>query len=109
VSDTLVTNYVDRLGKKIAKSSKRPNLPYQFRVVDSHVINAFTVGGGRVYVNLGLIEQADSESELAGVLAHEIGHNVFQPIFKLWILKALSIRRHCAIFVPFQKQNTIKK
>lgn len=76
LDDTLVNSYVDRLGKKIAGLSKRPDLDYRFRVLNSNEINAFTIGGGRVYVYRGLIEQMDNESELAGVLAHEIGHNV---------------------------------
>lgn len=76
MEDTLVNNYVDRLGKKIAAFSKRPDLNYQFKVINSNEINAFTIGGGKVYVYRGLLEHMDNESELAGVLAHEIGHNV---------------------------------
>ncbi|MCI0404760.1 MAG: M48 family metalloprotease, partial [candidate division Zixibacteria bacterium] len=73
MDDTLVNNYVDRLGKKIAAFSKRTDLDYQFKVINSNEINAFTIGGGKVYVYRGLLEHVDNESELAGVLAHEIG------------------------------------
>lgn len=76
LEDTLVNNYVDRLGKKIAAFSKRSDLDYQFKVLNSSQINAFTIGGGKVYVYRGLLDQMDNESELAGVLGHEIGHNV---------------------------------
>lgn len=76
LNDTLVNNYLDRLGKKIAALSKRQDLNYSFKALNSNEINAFTIGGGKVYVYRGLIENVDNESELAGVIAHEIGHNV---------------------------------
>lgn len=76
LGDTLVANYVNALGQRIATASKRPELAYSFTVIDSRVVNAFTVGGGKVFVYRGLIEQMGDEAELAGVLAHEIGHVV---------------------------------
>lgn len=76
LSDPAVSAYVDSLGRALAQASKRPGIPYTFTVLDSRQVNAFTVGGGRVYVYRGLLEQMGSEGELAGVLAHEIGHNV---------------------------------
>jgi Zn-dependent protease with chaperone function len=76
LQDAAVDEYVSDLGHRVAASSKRPDLPYEFKVVNSGQVNAFTVGGGKVYVYRGLLEQMGSESELAGVLAHEIGHNV---------------------------------
>ncbi|MHB8078104.1 MAG: M48 family metallopeptidase [Candidatus Krumholzibacteriia bacterium] len=76
LSDTFVANYVDALGQRIARVSKRPDLAYSFTVIDTRQCNAFTPGGGKVFVNRGLIEQMGSEAELAGVLAHEIGHVV---------------------------------
>jgi Zn-dependent protease with chaperone function len=76
LDDSKVEQYVSDLGLRVAASSKRPDLPYEFKVVNSGQVNAFTVGGGKVYVYRGLLEQMGSESDLAGVLAHEIGHNV---------------------------------
>jgi len=76
LEDSLVEVYVNDLGHRMAASSKRPDLPYDFKVVNSGEVNAFTVGGGQVFVYRGLLEQMGSECELAGVLAHEIGHNV---------------------------------
>lgn len=76
LQDSVVEAFVNDLGTRLAASSKRPDLPYEFKVMDSGEVNAFTVGGGKVYVYRGLLEQMGSESELAGVLAHEIGHNV---------------------------------
>ena len=76
LQDSVIETYVNDLGSRLAASSKRPDLPYEFKVLNSGQVNAFTVGGGRVYVYRGLLEQMGSESELAGVIAHEIGHNV---------------------------------
>jgi len=76
LQDSVVANYVDGLGQRLAASSKRPEIGYEFTVLNSGEVNAFTVGGGKVFVYRGLLEQMGSESEIAGVLAHEIGHNV---------------------------------
>jgi hypothetical protein len=76
LTDSEVNSYLNDLGGRIAQASKRPDLPYRFFVIDGKEMNAFTPGGGNVYVYRGLLEQLGSESELAGVLAHEIGHNV---------------------------------
>ncbi len=64
-----------RVGKKVAAASERPDLPYEFRVIDSKDFNAFALPGGFIYVNRGLLEGV-SESELAAVLAHEVAHVV---------------------------------
>jgi len=69
-----ITRYVDEIGQRLAKQSKRPNLRYTFQVVNGRDINAFATMGGFVYVNSGLIAAADNEAQLASVMAHEIGH-----------------------------------
>lgn len=66
--------YVNDIGQELARSSHRPNLPWTFTIVDSSAINAFALPGGYVYVTRGLLAYLDDESELAGVLGHEIGH-----------------------------------
>jgi hypothetical protein len=76
LEDGAVSDYIDRLGQALAASSGRPDVTYIFKVVDSPEINAFALPGGFIYVHRGLIEAADDESELAGVLGHEIGHVV---------------------------------
>jgi predicted Zn-dependent protease len=76
IEDPFVVAYVDSLGQELARVSKRNHIPYTFHVVDTDDVNAFAVPGGYLYVNRGLIEAADSEAELAGVLGHEIGHVV---------------------------------
>lgn len=69
-----IGNYINGLGKKMAKLSHRPNLNWEFKVLDSPVINAFAVPGGFIYVTRGILAYFNSEAELAGVLGHEIGH-----------------------------------
>jgi len=76
LDDQQVDDYVDRLGQALVARSGRSNLTYAFTVVDSPEINAFALPGGFIYVHRGLIEAAENESELAGVLSHEIGHVV---------------------------------
>ncbi|MGQ0561887.1 MAG: M48 family metalloprotease, partial [Gemmatimonadota bacterium] len=73
VNDAQVVSYINRLGDQLARAGGR-GLNYTFYVVNSDVVNAFAVPGGYVYINRGLMERSGSMSEVAGVLAHEIGH-----------------------------------
>jgi len=73
VQDDAVLRYVNLLGNQIARQGQR-QLQYTFYVVNTDAVNAFAIPGGFIYVNRGLIERTRSLSELAGVLAHEIGH-----------------------------------
>ena len=68
LTDELVTSYVSELGRVLASQSERSSLEYTFKVVDSSEINAFALPGGFIYLNRGLIEAADNEAEVAGVL-----------------------------------------
>lgn len=72
--DEELQRYVQDLGLKLARTSERPNLPWQFRVVDDPVVNAFALPGGFIYVTRGILSHLNSEAELVGVLGHEIGH-----------------------------------
>ena len=72
----IVEKYINDLGQRLVRFSKRRNISYRFKVVNDPSINAFAIPGGYCYVNLGLIQLAETESELAGVMAHEIGHVV---------------------------------
>lgn len=69
-----VADYVSTVGAKIAANTERKDVQYKFYVIDSPIVNAFAVPGGYIYVSRGLLELANSEAELAGVLAHEVGH-----------------------------------
>jgi predicted Zn-dependent protease len=72
--DSDLTAYIDGLGQRIAKGSHRPHLSFEFKILDSPVINAFAVPGGYVYMSRGILTYFNSEAELAGVIGHEIGH-----------------------------------
>jgi len=76
VQDRSVNEYVNSVGQRLARSSGRPNIPWRFYVVDDKAINAFATLGGRVYVHTGLLAATQSESQLASVVGHEIGHIV---------------------------------
>jgi len=66
--------YVTSVGKKLAAVSEVPNLPYKFTILNDEKVNAFALPGGYVYITRGLLALAENEAEMAGVLAHEIGH-----------------------------------
>lgn len=72
--DARLQAYVNDVGQRAAKASHRPELTYTFTVLDSEEINAFTTGGGYVYITRGIMNYLNSEAELAAVLGHEIGH-----------------------------------
>jgi predicted Zn-dependent protease len=69
-----LADYVSTVGAKIAVNTERKDVQYKFHVIDSPIVNAFAIPGGYVYVSRGLLALANSEAELAGVLAHEVGH-----------------------------------
>lgn len=73
-----VAAYIDSLGKQLAARAPGERYPYQFKVVNDKAINAFALPGGFVYINRGAIEAADNEAQIAGVMAHEIGHVVLR-------------------------------
>lgn len=73
IEDPMVTEYVNRVGQNVVLHSDA-KIPFTIKVIDSDEVNAFALPGGFFFVNKGLILAADSESELAGVMAHEIAH-----------------------------------
>jgi beta-barrel assembly-enhancing protease len=73
INDPVVSEYINRLGQNLVRNSDS-QVPFTIKVIDSDDINAFALPGGFFYVNSGLILAADEEAELAGVMAHEIGH-----------------------------------
>ena len=72
--DATLQAFINEKGKEMAAISHRPNLNYQFRIVDSDILNAFAVPGGYVYFTRGIMAHFNNEAEFAGVLGHEIGH-----------------------------------
>jgi predicted Zn-dependent protease len=73
-NDPALQQYVSSVGMKMAKASERPNLPWEFHVVNDASVNAFALPGGFIYVTRGLLTAINDEAELATVVGHEIGH-----------------------------------
>jgi beta-barrel assembly-enhancing protease len=73
IDDPVVVEYVNRVGQNLVRNSDA-RVPFTIKVIDSDEVNAFALPGGFFYVNSGLILRAQEESELAGVMAHEISH-----------------------------------
>jgi predicted Zn-dependent protease len=72
--DEKLQRFIDQKGEAMAAISHRPDLPFEFKIVDSPVVNAFAVPGGYVYFTRGIMAHFNNEAEFAGVLGHEIGH-----------------------------------
>jgi len=101
VEDPLVQKRVEDIGKKIAGVCDRKEIDYHFKVLDDDEVNAVSLPGGFVYVNKGLVEKTASDDELAGVLAHEVGHIVARhSIKKLQALQGYSILRILVAVAP---------
>jgi len=74
VSDADVRSYVRNIGARLAKAAPGPRYPYSFTVANYREINAFALPGGPIWINRGVLQSATNESQVAGVLAHEIAH-----------------------------------
>jgi len=83
VQDAKLQQYVNRVGRWIASQSERPDLDWHFGVIESNDLNAFAAPGGYIFVTKGLYRLLQSESELAGVLAHEVGHVIKKHHLKI--------------------------
>ena len=73
-NDAELQRYVSDVGMRLARASERPNLPWSFTVVDEPAVNAFALPGGKIYLTRGILAFLHDETQLAGVLGHEIGH-----------------------------------
>src|ERR1051326_1025605 len=73
IDDPVIAEYVNRVGQNIVRNSDA-KVPFTIKVLDTEEVNAFALPGGFFFVNTGLILKAESEAELAGVMAHEIAH-----------------------------------
>lgn len=76
VADDELQRYVNSVGVWLTQQSERPNLPWRFAVIEGEAPNAFAVPGGYVFISRGMLALAETESELAGILGHEISHVV---------------------------------
>jgi predicted Zn-dependent protease len=82
IRDPLILGYVERLGRSLVTAAGPQPLSYRFAVVSDPNLNAFAVPGGYVYVNTGTVVAAADMSELAGVMAHEVGHVALRHVAK---------------------------
>ncbi len=83
VKDKALQKYVNQVGRWVANQSERPDLAWHFGVIDSPDLNAFAAPGGYIFVTKGLYKLLKNEAELAGVLAHEVGHVVRKHHYKV--------------------------
>lgn len=97
VRDESLQRYVNRVGLWVAMQSERPGLPWRFGVIESEDINAFAAPGGYIFLTKGLYRRLNNEAELAGVLAHEVGHVIRKHHLKL-LQKSQAIAAVGALF-----------
>ena len=93
VNNDQINRYLSGIVSALAAKSQRPGLPYSIKLINSHVPNAYSLPGGFLYINRGLIELITSEDELAATLSHEIGHVVARHVVNQLLLTfaALSV------------------
>jgi len=74
VSDPYIDEYVQAVGNRVAVKQRDPDWPFEFHALNSNVINAFALPGGKVFITMGLLRSMGNEAQLAAVLGHECGH-----------------------------------
>jgi predicted Zn-dependent protease len=79
-----LTRYVNMVGATVAAQSERQAVPYRFAILDSNSINAFSTPGGFIFITRGALALCEDESELAGVLGHEVGHVSGRHVLKIF-------------------------
>jgi predicted Zn-dependent protease len=107
VADARMQRYVNHVGRWLAAQTERPDLPWQFGVLDAPQVNAFAVPGGTIFVTRGLLERMRSEAELAGVLAHEIAHVLQKHHLKAMQKNAKASLAGEALSMALQDQNSL--
>lgn len=99
VEDKEVNEYVNSIGQKLANAAGRSDFKYEFYVILDDKLNAFALPGGKVFVNAGAIEKANSEAELAGLLGHELAHAILSHSFQL--ISEGSLTANLTQFIPY--------
>lgn len=74
IDDPTLQNYINSVGQKVAKKSHMPNLNFHFTAVNDDSVNAMALPGGYIFITKGMLEQLDTEAQLAAILAHEVTH-----------------------------------
>ena len=83
ISDPAIADYISTLGGRLATTVEKPDFPFSFRVIEDPTVNAFNIGGGHIYLHSGLLKMADTEGQVASVLAHEMGHQIHRHVAKM--------------------------
>ncbi|MBW4651502.1 MAG: M48 family metalloprotease [Kaiparowitsia implicata GSE-PSE-MK54-09C] len=99
VEDETVNAYVSHMGDRLARLTGRDNFEYEFFVINDNRLNAFALPGGKIFINTGAILSANSEAELAGLMAHELAHTVLSHGFQL-VLEA-NLNSNVFQFLPY--------
>ncbi|NJL38914.1 MAG: M48 family metalloprotease [Leptolyngbyaceae cyanobacterium RM2_2_4] len=99
VEDEAVVAYVNELGQRLAEVSGRDDFEYEFYVIEDETLNAFALPGGKIFINAGAILEANSEAELAGLLAHELSHAVLSHGFQL--VTSGNLTANLLQFIPY--------
>lgn len=84
IDDEALTLYVNKVGATVGAQSERQVVPYRFAILDSDSINAFSTPGGFIFITRGALALCEDEAELAGVLAHEVGHVAGRHVLKIF-------------------------
>ena len=84
IDDEALTRYVNMVGATVGAQSERQVVPYRFAILDSDSINAFATPGGFIFITRGALALCEDEAELAGVLAHEVGHVAGRHVLKIF-------------------------
>ena len=93
VADTATLRYVRQVGARLARVAPGPHYPYSFTVADTTEVNAFSLPGGPVWVNRGLLKIAERENQFAAVVAHEVSHVALRHAAAL---ATRVVRQNCA-------------
>jgi predicted Zn-dependent protease len=103
--DKGLQNYVSQVGKKLVAVSHRPDLPFQFNVVNSGEVNAYALPGGKISITRGLISEMQNEAQLAAVLGHEVGHVTARHVNEMITRQILTQSAAVGLSIYLQQQD----
>lgn len=109
IDDKAVNDYVSQVGDYLGQYSVSPTRQYKFIVTTDWTPDAMTAGGGRIYVSRGMLEQLESEDELAGVLAHEIAHDSFAHAARAVTRQMFWMNGHGKVKTPGEVESALAK